>query len=191
MFKTTGLVLRIQKIRDHNFRIILLTREYGKVTCWHKTKNCGYDMGDIINISLLRTNGTNTIQTIDNVLSLSWKTWNYDWIIWFLELLWLMTKGLPESMPYPWIFDDFEALVKNLRVTEGIREIHFILLKLRFLKHIWILDERNSDCSPIIDYIYSNIRTAPIQKLMLAKTPDRAIQEHLENTIKFSLSTLN
>ncbi len=191
MFKTTWLVLRIQKIRDHNFRIILLTREYGKVSCWHKTKNCGYDMWDIIDITIERIGGTNMLRSTDNLISLSWKVWNYEWIIWFLELVWLIGKGLPEAMPYPWVFDDFTHLVKNLRENKDTCEIHFILLKLRFLKNLWILDERNTEGSPIIDYIYENIRTAPIQRLMLAKTPDIAVKEHLRNTIKYSISSIS
>ncbi len=101
----------IQKIRDSNFRIILLTREYGKISCWHKTKNCGYDTGDIINISIERIGTINTIKYVDGIMSISGKDWDYNGIISFLELIVLLGKYIPESMPHPAIFDDYSNLL--------------------------------------------------------------------------------
>ncbi len=181
----------IQKIRDSNFRVILLTREYGKISCWHKTKNCWYDIGDIINISIERVGTTNTIKNVDHLLSTSWKDWNYAWVIGLLDLLYLLSRALPDSMPHPAIFDDYQSLLSIIQWWPTPESYHFILLKVRVLKILWILNPSEIHTSPKIKYIYNNIRNVSIHALVWSKILDDITIKTLKETIDISIESFN
>ncbi len=179
-----------QKIRDNNFRIILLTRDYGKISCWHKTRVCGYDTGDIIETWIERAWNVNNIKHIDQISSLGGKEWKYEGIIGFLECISLLGKSLPESMPHPSIFDDYRHLLTLIQWGRSPQSYHFLLLKIRLLKMLWVLDASATDNSPLLTYIYSNIRTSSIESLIQAKSLDTETIQKLQKTIELSAKDL-
>ncbi|MBP9779174.1 hypothetical protein KBD33_00955 [Candidatus Gracilibacteria bacterium] len=187
MFKTNGFILNIQKIRDSYFRIILVTREYGRISCWHKIKSCGYDIGDVIHISIERIGNNNTIKSVDTVLSVSGQNWNYHSIISFLDLISLLEKTLPESMLHVSIFDDYITLIKILHSETTVPDrYHFLLLKIRILKTLGILNPREMHNEPIGRYIINNIRNTPIQLLLKSRKLDETTLNGIIRTIDLS-----
>jgi hypothetical protein len=107
VFKTEAIILSIDTIRDNNIRIVVLTKEYGKISCWYKKKQFSHDIGDIVFLIIERTAGTNTVKYTENIMSPREESWNYAKITTFLESLALMHTLLPEMSPYLSVFQDY------------------------------------------------------------------------------------
>jgi len=95
MFRSKGIVLNIQKIRDNQIRIVLFTREYGKITCWSK-KQISADIGCIISIFIERKGNQNLLKTHETLASAGDMFQKYDEVICFLQLLDSLNLMLPE-----------------------------------------------------------------------------------------------
>lgn len=66
MYRFPAIILSITRIRDNNTRIVLLSREYGKITGWWNKKNItGIDIGDIAEVLISREGTKNTIKNVD------------------------------------------------------------------------------------------------------------------------------
>ena len=53
MYKSQGVILYIQKIRDSQIRMVIFTEEFGKITCWSK-KLVHTDVGNIVSLLIER-----------------------------------------------------------------------------------------------------------------------------------------
>jgi hypothetical protein len=107
VFKTEAIILSIDTIRDNNIRIVVLTKEYGKISCWYKKKQFPHDIGDITFLTIERTAATNTIKYTESIMSPREESWSYSKITTFLESLALMYTLLPEMSPYLSVFQDY------------------------------------------------------------------------------------
>jgi hypothetical protein len=107
VFKTEAIILSIDTIRDNNIRIVVLAKEYGKISCWYKKRQFLHDIGDIIFLTIERNNSINTIKYTESIMSPREESWNYIKITTFLESLSLMYTLLPEESPYLSIFQDY------------------------------------------------------------------------------------
>ena len=187
VFKITWIILLTQKIRDNNFRIILLTREYWKISCWHKTKWLPYDLWDIVHASIERNWVINHFKQLERIESLGWMTWSYASIIEFLWLLSLLHEFLADGMSYPSLFDDYGSLFWYIKWGGHTEVHHFLLLKIRTLKTLWVLNPNDINSTPVLRYIYHNIRSSPIHKIVTSKPLDIAdlttLQVTIENTL--------
>ena len=111
MFRTHAIVLYIQKIRDNQKRIILFSRDYGKITCWSK-KNVLPDIGNIVSVVIERRGNENHIKTIDTIDSLGDTFENYEQVYNFLTLIETLYRLLPDALEHRNIYDDILELVQ-------------------------------------------------------------------------------
>jgi recombinational DNA repair protein (RecF pathway) len=134
MFKTESIILKIESIRDNQTRVVLLTREYGKVSCWYRKRQFLHDIGDMIFVVLERDNSTNTIKFTENMYSPRESHWNYSKIRVFLESLALMNTLIPEMAPYASLFHDYRGLLTHMQKSESLHEHHYLLFQFRILR---------------------------------------------------------
>jgi Recombination protein O N terminal len=153
VFKTEAVVLHTLKIRDHKTRIVLLTREYGRISCWDSSIKNNYSSWDLLSVCIERVSGTNRIKSRDILYTVPFPSWSYDQVYGFLEMLLLMYELLPEALVTRKIYDDYSSLMQSAHLAH-IQIHHSILLKLRILKHLGYLGE-TSFTLPILSYIYT------------------------------------
>lgn len=166
MFKTTWIVLLAQKIRDNTYRVVLLTRDYGKISCWHKVKTCTYGTGDIISIWIEREWSVNKLKSLERVDSPLWKKWKFIEIMNVLSLICLIDEVIPDSMPQPSVFDDYRNLIEIIKSeTAYFDSDRALLIQIRILQTLWIFHIYHKEESPMLRYIYNNLRTTSIEKI--------------------------
>lgn len=186
MFRTHAIVLYIQKIRDNQKRIILFSRDYGKITCWSK-KNVLPDIGNVVSVVIERRGNENHVKTIDTIDSLGDTFENYEQVYNFLTLIETLYRLLPDALEHRNIYDDILELVqcmsqrykKEWKNPEIWKIQLFILINIRILKRLWFLRQEVFLESNILDYIYRNIEKKSIS--------DIAQWKHLSNDVITSL----
>ncbi len=169
MFKTEAIILFIEVIRDNNIRIILLTKEFGKVSCWYKKKQFLYDIGDIVFVILERNNSINLIKHIESKNSPREEHWTYAKISIFLENLSMMYELLPEESPYETVFQDYRWLLIHMQSAKTLHEHHYLLFQFRFLRTLWYIGKEDLQNTPILRYIFENILKTPLNQLLRSK----------------------
>lgn len=120
MYKSQGVILYIQKIRDSQIRMVIFTEEFGKITCWSK-KLVHTDVGNIVSLLIERKGSINSIKSIDTIASLGNIFTNYTEVLSFLSILETLYTLLPESLEQRSIYDDLAKSI--LMVSEGKRNI--------------------------------------------------------------------
>lgn len=169
MFKTEGIILKKEYIRDTQTRVIILTKEYGKVSCWYNKKQFLYDIGDIIFLTVERNNSTNTIKYTESIASPRESTWTYEKIKIFLESIALMNTLIPEMSPHAHIFQDYKWLLEFMQRIDTLHEHHYLLFQFRMLRTLgYVWSESFSD-APIPLYIFHNVLRTPLNQLLWAK----------------------
>ena len=108
MFKTESIILSVDTIRDSNIRVVLLTKEYGKISVWYKKKQFPHDMGDIIFTTIDRQGSLNLLKYTESMMSPREEQWSYQKIRIFLESIALIHALAPEMAPYMNIFRDYK-----------------------------------------------------------------------------------
>ncbi len=178
MYRTQGVILYKQKIRDNQIRIVIFTREFWKVTCWSR-KTIPSDIGNRVSLIIDRKNGMNILHTMETIDSFDSIFSSYDEIITFLAVIHSLYKLLPESMEHRSIYDD---MIQSIEVfatkkwnevrTEKTKEWivqFFILLHIRILKKLWFLRDELFHISDVLRYIYIQIDIKNIQQISLGK----------------------
>ncbi|MFZ2256181.1 MAG: hypothetical protein WAW59_00535 [Patescibacteria group bacterium] len=134
MFKTEGIILSIDTVRDNNTRVIFLSKEYGKISSWYKKKQFLHDIGDIVFITLERQGAINTIKYTESIMSPREEAWSYEKISTFLESLALMNTLIPEMSPYMNIFKDYKGLLAHMQESTSLHTHHYLLFQFRVLR---------------------------------------------------------
>ncbi len=169
MFKTSSIILRIERIRDSKTRVIFFSREYGRITCWYNKKWFSWDIGDICDAYIDRYQWENQLKNIDIKDRINIR-WQYASIIAFLEIIKTILLLLPEANPHMNIFDDYVFLIRKMRSSpEDMTHSHYILFQLRTLKHLGHIDGRLFAINPRLMYIDRNITSTPIKTILESK----------------------
>lgn len=192
MFRSQVIVLYIQKIRDDRTRLILFSKEYGKITCWSK-KQVLSDIGNIANILIERKWWENYLKSIDTVVSLDSKLQSYDEISHFLDMIRTLYRLLPDSAEQRWLYDDIHELIYTfqtreiLNINKNIFSIWniqlFILIHIRILKKLGFLNQWLFHGSDILKYIYLHIEKKLIQEIAEGKSLEQNLIETLKSII--------
>lgn len=169
MFKTEAIILSKHTIRDNNIRIVCLTKEYGKISAWYKKKQFPYDIGDIIFVSIERQSSMNIIKYSESIMAPRESSWTYKKIHIFLENLKLMFDLIPEESPYEKIFQDYRWLLIHMQNIGNLEEHHYMLFQFRMLRILWYIGSESLRDTPVGLYIFENILTTPLTKLLTAK----------------------
>jgi hypothetical protein len=166
VFTSEAIILRTQKIRDTQIRVLVFTREYGRISCWFKKREFPHDIGDIVSVNIDRIGKENMLKKVECRKTIHGNSWQYTTIIPFLEILRIFYELLPDSVPHTAIFDDYLWLVDRLRSGDALSLFHYILFQFRILKILGYIDHSGLQGDPRMSYIHDNITTVSIRKLL-------------------------
>lgn len=169
MFKTEAIILSIQRIQDSNTRLICLTQEYGKVTLWYRKKILVHDIWDIIFLTIDRQGSCNLVKYIESVLSPREDSWSFKKIMLFLENIQLMNLLLPDESPYKKLFQDYKWLLMHMQKIGSLNDHHYLLFQFRILRTLWYIWVDRCNANAVVLYIYNNILTTPLTKLLTSR----------------------
>ena len=113
MYTFNAIILEKNVIREKHIRIIVLSKEYGKITLWYYKQLTGVDIGDIARFVVKRDKSINIIKNIDTKKHLLGNKWNYETLIHFLELLKILKVCTMEDSNIPHIYNDYENIFKT------------------------------------------------------------------------------
>lgn len=166
MYRFPAIILSITKIRDNNTRIVLLSREYGKITGWWNKKNItGIDIGDISEVLISRDGTKNTIKNVDIKIHGWNKWWNYERIIGFLETMHITNKMSLDSHEAHSLYDDIYECI-SLGSRQDMTPAHYTIFQMRILKSLGSMDRSILWDDIILKYIYDNISHTPLERIL-------------------------
>lgn len=175
MYRFRAIILNITRIRDNNTRIVMLTREYWKITWWWSKKNItGIDLWDVVEVLISRDENKNTIKNVDFVTSWWNKNWNYPQIFSFLKTLHIINQISIDNHECFQLFDDTYFLIRY-----GIKNIlnsdQYTIFQMRILKSLWSMNPDILGNDPILQYIYKNITHSPLERVLSANIKNNHI----------------
>ncbi|MBB1554135.1 hypothetical protein HG442_001845 [Candidatus Gracilibacteria bacterium] len=187
MYTFDAIILEKNILREKQIRIVVLTKEYGKITLWHKKQITGVDIGDIARVVVRRENSMNYIKSIDTKLYLIHKNWNYNSLFSFLSLIKTLRFCVASEESSSQIFSDYECV---LRITgDSISLDCCQLLQMRIFKHLGSLNPDFFQEDAILRYMYQKITETPLDRILKAQPLQSHHKEIIEKSNLFSLST--
>ena len=186
MFKTQAVILHIHKIRDLQWRIVVFSREYGKISCWTSKTKFDHDIWDIVNLIVERKEWRNIINKVDYFITNQKQIWNYDTLRRFLEILKTLYIVLPEMVPQNRIFSDYKNLIEFHNACEILDDAYPLFL-LRILKTLWFVWEDEFRENQVLLYIFRNIESEKIQKILQTKKLQTSDRESIDKINLLSL----
>ena len=200
MFRSQVIVLYIQKIRDDRTRLILFSKEYGRITCWSK-KQVLSDIGNIASVLMERKWRENYLKSIDTIVSVDLMLESYEEISHFLDMIKTLYNLLPESVEQRWLYDDIHELLRifpDRRMLNMRQEIFsiwniqlFILIHIRILKKLGFLNQWLFHGSDILQYIYHHVEKKLIREIIDGKSLEQNLIESLKKIILQTHYSLN
>jgi hypothetical protein len=149
-------------------RIVLLTREYGKITAWWNKKNVtGIDIGDIAEILLSREWSKNTLKNVDIKVHGWSKWWEYDRIMAFLETIHIVWKMGMEWQESRWLYEDLSRCIQ-IGKTQDMSVSQYTIFQMRILKSLGVMNEERFTRDNILHYIYEHVSHTPLERILLA-----------------------
>ncbi len=187
MYRFPAIILSITKIRDNNTRIVLLSREYGKITGWWNKKNItGIDIGDIVEVLISREGTKNTIKNIDIKIHAWNKWWNYERIIGFLETMHIANKMSLDGHESQSLYDDMYECI-SLGSRQDMTHAQYTIFQMRILKSLGSMDRSILWDDTILMYIYDNISHTPLERILSASNIKR---DHINKIQQINLHSL-
>ena len=190
MFKTQAVILHIHKIRDLQWRIVVFSREYGKISCWTSKTKFDHDIWDIVNLIVERKEWRNIINKVDYFITNQKQIWNYDTLRRFLEILKTLYIVLPEMVPQTRIFSDYKSLIEFHNACEILDDAYPLFL-LRILKTLWFVWEDEFRENQVLLYIFRNIESEKIQKILRTKKLQISDRESIDKINLLSLHRIS
>lgn len=187
MYTFDAIILEKQFIREKHIRIVVLSKEYGRITLWHKKQLTGIDLWDIARIVVSRNNGVNNIKSIAWKIHVIHKKWSYDNLIAFLTILKILKYCTVDSDMYPQIFSDYEGVLKWM--WDSISLDCCSLLQMRIFKHLWSLNPDFFAQDSVLQYVYDNISSTPLEKILKSQPLRSDHKTIIERSNLFSFST--
>ncbi len=114
MYTFDAIILEKNIIREKQIRLVVLTKDYGKITLWYHKQLTGVDIGDIARIVARREKSVNYIRTIETKKYLLSKKWNYETLFSFLTLLKIFKICIASDEGSAQIFTDYEKILQNM-----------------------------------------------------------------------------
>lgn len=169
MYRFRAIILNITRIRDNNTRIVMMSREYWKITWWWSKKNItGIDLWDIVEVMISRENSKNTIKNLD-LITPGWnRNWNYTQIHYFLKTLQVINQISREGYEQKTLYDDSYYLIRYW-IKNILDQSHYIIFQMRILKSLGSMNPEIFSDDPTLRYIYNNISIASLEKVLSAK----------------------
>lgn len=181
VFKTSGVVLKVQKQNDNQLLYSVFFRDYGKllVSKKKKTREKPLDIGYYITCEII-TKSSKDIHTIGNIKILSefnHTLKDFQTIQKYLEIIHTILKEIPTWVPHREIQDVLEHLSLEYN---SIWYIELILAHIKIYEILW--DEKQSN-DITIQKILKFIRNNKISAILKLKWIDEEIQKKLEQLL--------
>ncbi len=168
VFKSSGIILKIHKMRDGKLLYTVFSDMYGKIMCskkYSKTEK-SVDVWYVINFEII-TDSKSDIHTIKNIKILSqfsWENKEFREINAYLELIALIKNSTAPWVEHREIFDTIPVI--HTLDTDNNIYIKILLAKLKIMQLLWNLSNENSDVTvqKILKFIHS-YKIADIVKL--------------------------
>lgn len=187
MYRIQAIILNISRIRENQTRIVMMSREYGKITGWWSKKNIsGIDLWDIVEVFILREWSRNTIKNIE-IKTPGWsRTWNYIRIVAFMETLRIINKMSMEGIEQSSLYEDIAGFIRYGR-TQDMNTGHHTIFQMRILKSLGSMDRATLWDDPILNYIYDHISHTPLERIL---SSSNVKNEHITKIEQINLHSL-
>lgn len=144
IFKTSGFVIKITKIKEKEFIYTIFSKDYWKIRANKKIwKDKALDLWYIANFEI-ETKENRDIHKIKNIIIKSEflnKKRNFSEINNYLLILATILKKTPN-----WEINyDIYNIIEEININENINEIKLILLRLKIISILWELNENHSN----------------------------------------------
>lgn len=187
MYTLEAIVLNILQVQDKKYRLILFTREYGRITAWWYKSLSGMDIGDIAEVVIERKETLNTIKSFHTKFFLINKTWCYESLFQFLTLINILKEGIHDQEVYPKIFDDYRGIIEHIHTPESSQ---CLLFQMRILKQLGYVDQKFFTQDAVLQYIYTHITLSPLQKIIHSKPLTQEHKHIIHTSNLYALSFL-
>lgn len=187
MYTFDVIILEKNIIREKNIRIVVLSKDFGKITLWYKKQLTGVDIGDIARVVVKRENSLNIAKSIETRHYLMSKKWNFETLFAFLSLLKTIKICTADEDVVPQIFSDYEKSLKNFSEDFSLDAI--LLFEMRLFKHLGSLNPDFFKGDQVLHYIYEKISLTPLEKILKSQKLQEKHKKIIEKSNLFSLST--
>lgn len=186
MYRFRAIILNITRIRDNSTRIVMMTREYWKITGWWNKKNItGIDLWDVIEVIISREGTKNSIKNLDLVTSWWNRDWNYLQISYFLKTLKTISQISIEGQECTVLYDDTYFLIRY-GLKNPMTQCHYSIFQMRILKSLGSMNPELFANDPVLNYIYNNISTTPLERILSANIKNI----HIETIEQINLNSI-
>jgi hypothetical protein len=158
IFKTSWVILRINKIKENEEIATIFTESYWKLNLKLKKskKEKSIDLGYIVNfeINVRKENSINEIKNIKIKNEFEYNKKSYGIILEYLEILNLIEKNSPLNMNINWIFE----IISKINLYNNINIEKLLFSKAKLLNIFWILKSENSNenIKKVLSFIEKN-----------------------------------
>lgn len=172
LFKTSGLVLKIQSVKETEFLFDVFTSNYGKLKLKSKKskKEKSLDIGYIIDfeVNVKKQNSIHEIKNIKIKNEFSYTNKDYTTLLDYLELIKIVIDKCPLNLPIYEIYN----ILNEVNSFENITDEKIIFAQLKILNILWVLKIDNKE--PKIQKILSFIQKESIKNILKLKglTPE-------------------
>lgn len=164
----------------------MMTREYWKITGWWNKKNItGIDLWDVIEVIISREGTKNSIKNLDLVTSWWNRDWSYLQISYFLKTLKTISQISIEGQECTILYDDTYFLIRY-GLKNPMTQCHYSIFQMRILKSLGSMNPELFENDPILKYIYNNISTTPLERILSANIKNI----HIETIEQINLNSL-
>lgn len=168
MFRVHAIIIHKQKIRDGQIRVVLFTKEFGKITTWYKKQTCPW-IGSVNEIHIERNGWQNHIKNIETIHTISWERWKYEEVMEFLRILQTLYELLPDSSEHITIYEDMEKMLFFIEESNSKVQTLFFT-HIRILKKLWSLKEDMFTGENILRYIYIHVDKKSMESILRSNT---------------------
>ncbi len=178
-FKTKAIVLKKQKIKDHDSILQLFSYEYWLISAFRKeiSSEKKLDLWYIINCEIETKNEKNTLKNIKIKSELNYQNLDFSTINQYLHLILLINKNCPKWSPIFEIFEVFEA-INNLT---NLNSSKIIYSQLKILHILWVLNLEHSN--ETVKKILIFISKSKIENILKLETCNDEVFRSLEKIV--------
>lgn len=187
MYTFNAIILEKQILREKHIRIVVLTKEYGRITLWYRKQLTGVDIGDIARIVVRRENTMNIVKNIETKEYLIRKKWDYETLFTFLSLLNTLKICTADEDASPELYNDYENTLKIM--GESISVEACLLLQMRIFKRLGSLNPDFFQEDAILRYMYAKISSTPLERILKHQNIKHEHRDIIQKSNLFSLST--
>ncbi len=187
MFRTQAIILQKNIIHPKKTRVILFTREYGKLHVWYR--RMPHEIGDtgaILNVGIDRRDGINFLSHTSVHATLIPLEHTYNELILLLELIRVMSLILPDGMAQEQIFDDYGEIYSRIDDAECLKKNITIFL-FRLLKMTGVLNPEPFRNQSPLNAIYTHIDRVHIRTILAS---EKLSHDQLDDMKRYAFSSL-